>query len=976
MVKNSVKIEKLQYTYTMRQCLRTSFSGWLKRPTSISMLITFMLTLALMLFNQYGFFHGLSERSQVIQFGRWKFIDYSGVIPIMLFASLNGYIPAFLLSLIIFIVSSVQVGDFAFVIFMFTAGVMCTIQPTFNYWYRSKIKTILTALYFTLILGNGWGVIISLVRKVDLNFSDMSIHFLSALCPCSLVALICYLFFNHAPDKIRNLFSCGLYYSKECEQSVRQLAISKHSKLKRHITRLIVLEALALSIAAAVFADLMINQFIDFSRHFSAEIVRFTWRDWLSLDMKLVLILMNVSVPIMFFANHHAQDSIANPIILMKQAMDDFTRDTVETKANSVLDIHLLPIRTNDEIQELHASLKKTVRRIGSYIEELQREKQLEDDLKIARAASEAKSSFLSNMSHEIRTPINAIVGFAEMLLRESDNPVTREYAADILNSSKTLLSLVNDILDFSKIEAGKMEIIPVQYELASTVNDLVNMMQKRAEDKQLAFNVKVDEKAPHLLYGDEVRIKQCILNILTNAVKYTHTGSVTFTVGFEKKDEHTIRLLVSVADTGIGIKQEDMSKLFTAFERIEEERNRTIEGTGLGMNIVQQLLRMMHTKLKVESEYGKGSVFSFEVEQKVVSWEPIGDFTEMYRKSMENLAVYRESFTAPDATILVTDDTPLNLKVVQGLLKQTLVQIDTAESGQATLALVQKKKYDVILLDHRMPGMDGIETLAAMKELADNMNAETPVIALTANAVAGARDMYLQAGFTDYLSKPIESEKLEKKLMQYLPAEKVKKTEKVVEAENASAAESFPPMEGVDLSAALKNCGSEETLREAFEDFYVNIESKAMHIADFAASHDWKNYTVLVHALKSSAKLIGALELSEKAKYLEACGDREDEAEISAKTGELLELYRSYREKLLPVAPEKKEPSEKMDEAQFADALQALKEVVGAFDFSTADQIVKEVDGYALPPACLDKWKQIKEAVAKVDQAAVMALL
>ncbi len=914
----------------------------------------------------------------MMQFMRRDFIDYTGVIPIMLFASLNGYIPAFVLSLIVFIVTSVQVGDFAFVIFVFTAGVMCTIQPTFNYWFRSKIKTALTALYFTVILGNGWGLIINLVRKIELDWCDVAVQFLSALGPCAFVALFCYFFFNYAPDKIRNLFMGGVYYSRECEMSIRQLAVSKHSRLKRHITLLIVAEALALSIAAAIFADLMINQFIDFNRHFSFDVVKLSWRDWISLDLKLVLVLMNVSVPIMFFANYHAQNAIANPIILMKQAMDDFTQDTVATEAKSVLDIHLLPIKTGDEIEELHASLKKTVRRISNYIEELQREKQLEDDLKIAQAANKAKSTFLSNMSHEIRTPINAVVGFAEMLLRESENPTTREYAQDILNSSKTLLSLINDILDFSKIEAGKMEIIPVQYELASTVNDLVNMIQRRAEDKQLAFQVQVDKTTPHLLCGDEVRLKQCILNILTNAVKYTHEGSVTFSITYEKKDEDTIRLRVSVKDTGIGIKQEDMSKLFTAFERIEEKRNRSIEGTGLGMNIVQQLLHMMNSKLDVKSEYGKGSDFSFVVEQKVMNWEPIGDFTQMYRKSMETVSAYRESFTAPDAKILVTDDTPLNIKVVQGLLRQTGVQIDTAESGQTTLNLVQKVKYDLILLDHRMPGMDGIETLAAMKKLTNTLNADTPVIALTANAVAGARDMYLEAGFTDYLSKPIESEKLEKKLMQYLPAEKVHRTEAALALEEGQQAdEIFPPMDGVNLAVALQNCGSADILREAFRDFYANIEPKSAQIADYAAQGDWKNYTVLVHALKSSAKLIGALELSEQAKYLEACGDTGDEAEISARTPALLDLYRSYEERLLPVAPAKaEEPTEEMDEPHFAEALTALKEVVAAFDFSTADQIVQEVDGYQIPAAHAEQWQKIKKAVANVDQAAVLAAL
>ena len=966
------------------QCSRkTKFLAWLKRPTTISMLVTFAITLALMLKNQYGFFE---QRIARLHFMEQPFIDYTGIIPIMLFASLNGYIPAFVLSLIIFIFTSLQVSDFAFVVFVFMVGVMCTIQPTYNYWYRSKIKTVLTALYFTVLLGNGWGFVINLVRGMPMQPWIVFVHFVSALGPCLCVTVFCYFFFNYAPDSIRNLFAGGIYYSKECENAIRQLAISKHSKLKRHITLIIVVEALALSIAAAIFADVMIHKFIDFNRHFSPEFVRFGWRDWLSLDLKMVLLLMNVSVPILFFANSHAQNSIANPIILMKQAMDDFTQDAVTTEAESVLDIHLLPIHTGDEIEDLHTSLKKTVRRISTYIEELQREKQLEDDLKIAQAANKAKSTFLSNMSHEIRTPINAVLGFDEMILRETTDPAILGYAQDILNSSKTLLALVNDILDFSKIEAGKMEILPVQYELSSAINDLVNMIQKRAEDKRLALNVHVDKDIPHALFGDEVRLKQCILNILTNAVKYTHAGSVTMNIGYTKKSDDTIALSVQVVDTGIGIKQEDLAKLFTAFERIEEKRNRSIEGTGLGMNIVQQLLSMMGSSLVVKSEYGKGSDFSFTVEQKVLSWEPIGDVSEMYKKSVAKAGAYQETFTAPEAHILVVDDTPLNLKVMQGLLKQTQVQIDTAESGQVTLELVQKKRYDMLFIDHRMPGMDGVETLHEMRRLTHNKNAGVPCIALTANAISGAREYYLMEGFTDYLSKPIESEKLERLLIKYLPADKVHLTQKKVSADavsaesagaNGEADADFPPMEGVDIAAALKNCGGAETLREAFKDFYANIEPKSAQIADFAAQGDWKNYTVLVHALKSSAKLIGAADLSDQAKYLESCGDKGDAAEIAAKTPALLELYRSYTQKLARVVPDDDDaPKTPLSAAQYAEALSALREVVSAFDFSTADQIVQEVNGSIVPEESAGQWQQIVQAVANVDQAAVMALL
>ena len=419
------------------------------------------------------------------------------------------------------------------------------------------------------------------------------------------------------------------------------------------------------------------------------------------------------------------------------------------------------------------------VSRVLWLVEEIDEERKAREALRDisdrAMAASEAKSAFLSNMSHEIRTPINAILGMNEMILREcsQDSPIL-SYAENIDAAGHTLLALVNDILDFSKIEAGKLEIIPAEYDLSSVLNDLVHMISYRAEEKGLEFSLEVAPEVPKRLWGDDIRLKQIIINLLTNAVKYTKDGSVVFSIDFEKKDEKHVLLTVAVKDTGSGIKKEDMDKLFSKFDRIGEEKNRHIEGTGLGLSITTRLLGMMGSKLEVGSIYGVGSRFYFTLEQEVIDWEPLGNMAEVLVSNTSVVHQYHEQFTAPEAELLVVDDTAMNLVVFKNLLKKTKVRIDAAESGDEALALADKKKYDLVFLDHMMPKKDGIVTLHEMKEQESGMNKETPVICFTANAVSGAWDLYKTEGFDDYLTKPIDFVKLEQMVMKYLPSEKI----------------------------------------------------------------------------------------------------------------------------------------------------------------------------------------------------------
>lgn len=383
---------------------------------------------------------------------------------------------------------------------------------------------------------------------------------------------------------------------------------------------------------------------------------------------------------------------------------------------------------------------------------------------------NKAKSVFISNMSHEIRTPINAVLGMDEMILRETKDEKIREYAYDIKNAGKMLLSIINDILDYSKIEAGKMEIIPGDFRLGYMLDDINRLIDIKAKEKDLDFIIAVSPELPQTVYGDELRIKQVIINILTNAVKYTQKGSVTFSVGADRITQDSMDLHVSVRDTGIGMKPEEMGNLFSAFQRLDEKRNRNIEGTGLGMSIVVRLLEQMGTKLQVESVYGEGSVFSFVLTLPVVDAAPVGDIFLLHELRMKEELSVRKTY-AKGAKILAVDDNQINLAVLEGLMKEYDVELDCAINGKRALKMIGAKHYDLILLDHLMPEMDGIETLGHIRDMGGSY-AKLPVIALTANVSGDSRRRYMQAGFSDFLEKPISVPELERVLEEFLPGE------------------------------------------------------------------------------------------------------------------------------------------------------------------------------------------------------------
>ncbi len=525
----------------------------------------------------------------------------------------------------------------------------------------------------------------------------------------------------------------------------------------------------------------------------------------------------------------------------------------------------------------------------------LKLEKQAADE------ASNAKSRFLADMSHEIRTPINAILGMNEMISRETDSREIMGYSRNIRQSGQNLLQLVNSILDFSKIENGKMEIVPGRYIVQSQIVYIMNAIAERAKSKSLKLEIDIDPELPSELYGDNMRINEIMMNLLTNAVKYTEKGTVTLVVkAKERRDlpQRSVLMHVEVKDTGIGIKKEDMEKLFESYERLDVERNRNIEGTGLGISVTTKLLSLMDSELKVESTYGEGSTFWFDVWQGIENEEPLGDW-KMAIAEEQTEAEYKESFQAPSAHILVVDDTKMNILVTVNYLKKTKVRTSTAKSGAEAVRLASDTAFDLILMDQRMPGMDGTETMSKIRDLGNKLNEETPFICLTADVIQGARERYLAEGYDDYLTKPVDAGELERLLLKYLPKEKIILSEES-EEENMSKegknAALFAALAkaGVDTKTGMFFCQNDEEMYKAIlSEYCAEQKIKSQHLTDCFDRSDWKNYEIHVHSLKSTSKTIGAKRLSELAADLEDAAGRGDELIIRDGHAKVMQLYK-----------------------------------------------------------------------------------
>ena len=591
-----------------------------------------------------------------------------------------------------------------------------------------------------------------------------------------------------------------------------------------------------------------------------------------------------------------------------------------------------------------------------------------------AEQANQAKSEFLANMSHEIRTPMNAIVGLSDIIMEESKGRKVYSYACDIKSASQNLLALINDILDLSKVEAGKMELVNKEYHIKAVIDEVINMMEGAASKKGILLKCEYDMSIPCRYRGDDGRVRQILINLLNNGLKFTKEGYVKLSVsGVPGEKPGTERLHMEVKDTGCGIKEEDLEKIFENFSQVDARQNRTAEGTGLGLSISRRLVELMGGSIRVESVYGEGTTFILEIVQEIVDQRSLAEVPVEIVKKEEELKL----FVADDYRVLVVDDNLVNRKVAKGFLRPYGFTIDEAGSGREAVDKVSQTRYDIIFMDHMMPEMDGIDALHEIKRLAkstDFPNKDTPVIVLTANAVAGAREKYLAEGFADFLTKPIDAELLEQTICEYLPKEliqSVEETDNDSEAENGTDEYDRYLEQGISIRNGLKHSQDDMEIYMDFVRLFINDKSKIELLREYLSAHNMKDYAILVHALKGNARTLGADKLADIAYEHEMQSKAGQEDYVSVHWEELEQVWEATLETLKEIYKRYAPKQEKTDIPYNGELLELpqekLDEMVALIDDFKTDAAVGQIKEWLKNPLPWDMKQRLTNALAAI---------
>ncbi len=594
---------------------------------------------------------------------------------------------------------------------------------------------------------------------------------------------------------------------------------------------------------------------------------------------------------------------------------------------------------------------------IKAYINEIKRVRRQ------AEKASIAKSEFLANMSHEIRTPMNAIIGLNDIIMEECGDTEIYAHAKDVQSAAKNLLAIINDILDLSKVEAGKMELVYVDYYLKAMANEIIAIMDMAASQRGLILKYECDETVPCCYNGDEGRIKQILINILNNAIKFTEKGYVrTYVTGKPGKGEDEELLIFHVEDTGCGIKEEDLNKIFEDFRQVDSKRNRSAEGTGLGLAIVKHLVELMEGTIEVESTYGKGTKVTITIPQKIVDRRPLSE-TPRPLEAEEKIG---EGFTAPGIKVLIVDDNVINRKVARGFLKRYAFDLTEAESGPEAIELVRANRYDIIFMDHMMPGMDGIEAADIIRKDCDENGAAPVMVALTANAMEGMREHFLKCGFEDFISKPLDSKELNQLLLRWVPEKYRQKEDEEEEGKPLDPA-AFQ-IEGIDMAAAVQYySGDEAGFVDLLELYCIDGKRKTELLRELAES-DLLRYQIEVHGLKSASANIGAIEVSAMARIQENAAAQGDRDCIAAQFPALLAEYETLLAHIGQFLKERRQAEEKKEKLPALSLWKLREQTTSAledlqyFRSQECAERVEELLRHELPGEAEERLLQIQE--------------